>query len=166
MSSGSSSSSTPAASPLWSAHDGSAFGGRRPGPGRACAFVHPRSPLLRSVGDGLRHRSVNRRPIPEATVGRLPVYLRGLVEMAERGTTTVSSEHLAEAAGVNSAKVRRDAGSGLRRGLLDPPGAPRTGPDPGLAGADRRCGEPGPRLDELPWVRPSRVPDRGAGGRG
>ena len=26
------------------------------------------------------------RSIPEATVGRLPVYLRGLVEMAENGT--------------------------------------------------------------------------------
>lgn len=48
------------------------------------------------------------RPIPEATVGRLPVYLRALVEMAEQGTTTISSETLAEAAGVNSAKVRKD----------------------------------------------------------
>jgi redox-sensing transcriptional repressor len=41
-------------------------------------------------------------------VGRLPVYLRALVEMAERGATTTSSEALAEAAGVNSAKVRKD----------------------------------------------------------
>ena len=48
------------------------------------------------------------RSIPEATVGRLPVYLRALVEMAGSGTTTVSSEELAEAAGVNSAKVRKD----------------------------------------------------------
>src|SRR5919198_1962741 len=48
------------------------------------------------------------RSIPEATVGRLPVYLRALVEMAERGATTTSSEGLAEAAGVNSAKVRKD----------------------------------------------------------
>src|SRR3989440_424818 len=51
---------------------------------------------------------VRERPIPEATVGRLPVYLRALVEMAELGTATVSSEALAEAAGVNSAKVRKD----------------------------------------------------------
>ena len=36
------------------------------------------------------------RSIPEATVGRLPVYLRGLVEMAENGTATISSEQLAE----------------------------------------------------------------------
>src|SRR5438067_10818788 len=48
------------------------------------------------------------RSVPEATVGRLPVYLRALIEMAERGATTTSSEGLAEAAGVNSAKVRKD----------------------------------------------------------
>src|SRR5438132_14106799 len=48
------------------------------------------------------------RAIPEATVGRLPIYLRALIEMAERGSSTVSSEELAEAAGVNSAKVRKD----------------------------------------------------------
>ncbi|HEY5861393.1 MAG TPA: winged-helix domain-containing protein, partial [Actinomycetota bacterium] len=48
------------------------------------------------------------RSIPEATVGRLPVYLRALVETAGSGTATVSSEELAEAAGVNSAKVRKD----------------------------------------------------------
>src|SRR2546422_4051822 len=48
------------------------------------------------------------RAIPEATVGRLPIYLRSLVEMAERGAITISSENLAEAAGVNSAKVRKD----------------------------------------------------------
>jgi len=51
---------------------------------------------------------VSDRPIPEATVGRLPLYLRALVEMAENGISTVSSETLAEAAGVNSAKVRKD----------------------------------------------------------
>jgi redox-sensing transcriptional repressor len=48
------------------------------------------------------------RSIPEATVGRLPVYLRALVELAEAGAGTVSSDELAEAAGVNSAKVRKD----------------------------------------------------------
>src|SRR5881296_3278717 len=48
------------------------------------------------------------RSIPEATVGRLPIYLRALIEMAEGGASTVSSGDLAEAAGVNSAKVRKD----------------------------------------------------------
>jgi redox-sensing transcriptional repressor len=51
---------------------------------------------------------VRDRSIPEATVGRLPVYLRALVDLAASGTITVSSEALAEAAGVNSAKVRKD----------------------------------------------------------
>jgi redox-sensing transcriptional repressor len=36
------------------------------------------------------------------------VYLRALVDMAERGIATISSGDLAEAAGVNSAKVRKD----------------------------------------------------------
>jgi redox-sensing transcriptional repressor len=48
------------------------------------------------------------RTIPEATVGRLPLYLRVLVDLAEAGGGTVSSEELAVAAGVNSAKVRKD----------------------------------------------------------
>jgi redox-sensing transcriptional repressor len=51
---------------------------------------------------------VSDRSIPEATVGRLPVYLRALVDMAESGSTTTSSGELATAAGVNSAKVRKD----------------------------------------------------------
>ena len=46
--------------------------------------------------------------IPEATVARLPVYLRCLVELADAKTVTVSSERLAEMAGVNAAKVRKD----------------------------------------------------------
>ena len=49
------------------------------------------------------------RPIPEATVARLPVYLRCLLDLAEdRGEMTVSSEDLARMAGVNAAKVRKD----------------------------------------------------------
>ena len=48
------------------------------------------------------------RGIPEATVARLPVYLRALVTLSERGISTCSSEELAGAAGVNSAKLRKD----------------------------------------------------------
>lgn len=48
------------------------------------------------------------RGIPEATVARLPVYLRALVALADRGIGTCSSEDLAAAAGVNSAKLRKD----------------------------------------------------------
>src|ERR1700750_3194319 len=48
-----------------------------------------------------------RRRIPEATVARLPLYLRSLLEL-NASTTTISSERLAELAGVNAAKVRKD----------------------------------------------------------
>jgi redox-sensing transcriptional repressor len=46
--------------------------------------------------------------IPDATVARLPVYLRALYSLAERGVSTVASDELARAAGVNSAKLRKD----------------------------------------------------------
>ena len=45
--------------------------------------------------------------IPDATVARLPIYLRSLLELGPQ-TPTVSSEQLAESAGVNAAKVRKD----------------------------------------------------------
>lgn len=54
------------------------------------------------------HLAVGDRAIPEATVGRLPLYLRALVELAENGVTTVSSDALATVSGVNSPKVRKD----------------------------------------------------------
>jgi len=46
--------------------------------------------------------------VPEATVARLATYLRVLSALSERSITTVSSEELATAAGVNSAKLRKD----------------------------------------------------------
>lgn len=61
---------------------------------------HPRS--RRGV------RRDGRAAIPDATVARLPVYHRVLTGLAERGVGTVSSEELAGAAGVNSAKLRKD----------------------------------------------------------
>lgn len=49
-----------------------------------------------------------RRRIPEATVARLPVYLRILSERFEVAVTNMSSDELAEFAGLNAAKVRKD----------------------------------------------------------
>jgi redox-sensing transcriptional repressor len=49
-----------------------------------------------------------KRRIPEATVARLPLYLRSLLEAQHSGDATISSERLAELAGVNAAKVRKD----------------------------------------------------------
>jgi len=62
----------------------------------ASELVEPRLPRSR------------REVIPEATVARLPLYLRALHGLADDGTQTISSEALAEAAGVNSAKLRKD----------------------------------------------------------
>ena len=55
-----------------------------------------------------RPQSRTTRRIPEATVARLPVYLRSLLVLAEEKTATISSERLAELAGVNAAQVRKD----------------------------------------------------------
>ena len=52
--------------------------------------------------------AVARAPVPEATVARLPVYLRALNGLDAAGRTTISSEALAAAAGVGSAKLRKD----------------------------------------------------------
>jgi len=48
------------------------------------------------------------RGIPEATVARLPVYLRALHTLADHGSHTVSSDELAAATGVGPAQLRKD----------------------------------------------------------
>jgi redox-sensing transcriptional repressor len=48
------------------------------------------------------------RDIPDATVARLPVYLRALNALAELGVMSCASNELAEQAGVNPAKLRKD----------------------------------------------------------
>ncbi|MDQ6649219.1 MAG: redox-sensing transcriptional repressor Rex [Actinomycetota bacterium] len=76
-------------------------GGAAGGPLRDPAGVPARDPGGVPAGPA-------QRGVPEATVARLPVYLRALHGLAETGSTTVSSDALAAAAGVNSAKVRKD----------------------------------------------------------
>jgi len=46
--------------------------------------------------------------IPEETVRRLPIYLRGLTVSADQGQTHISSESLAVFVGVNSWQIRKD----------------------------------------------------------
>ena len=48
------------------------------------------------------------RNIPEATVARLPVYVRALASLTDQGVSICSSTDLATAAGVNPAKLRKD----------------------------------------------------------
>lgn len=61
-----------------------------------------------AVREATSDRAERWRSVPEATVARLAVYLRVLNAMADQGVATVSSEELASAAGVNSAKLRKD----------------------------------------------------------
>jgi redox-sensing transcriptional repressor len=63
---------------------------------------------VRDLVNGAGTLTAMQRRIPEATVARLPVYLRSLYEQADARVTTISSERLAELAGVNAAKVRKD----------------------------------------------------------
>lgn len=51
---------------------------------------------------------VTARDIPDATVARLPQYLRALATVVDSGADTVSSEELASIADVSSAKLRKD----------------------------------------------------------
>ena len=52
--------------------------------------------------------AARRRGIPDATVARLPDYLRILTGLAARDIESTSSGELAAATGVTSAKVRKD----------------------------------------------------------
>ncbi len=70
-------------------------------PSDAVSDEQPRSPDVSDV-------SAAPRRIPEATVLRLPIYQRILAELVRAGSSTVSSEQLAELARVNAAKVRKD----------------------------------------------------------
>ena len=48
------------------------------------------------------------RRIPDETVRRLPVYLRGLLYTSEEGQENISSQNLADLVGVNSWQIRKD----------------------------------------------------------
>lgn len=49
-----------------------------------------------------------RTGVPEATVGRLPLYLRALSALRDQGITSIASEELASRAGVRSTQLRKD----------------------------------------------------------
>src|SRR5277367_3065049 len=79
-----------------------------PHPGSPNQELNPRSAAAMHINAMPPEISGPPAGIPEATVARLPVYLRALYGLAERGVSTVASEALAAAAGVNSAKLRKD----------------------------------------------------------
>ena len=51
---------------------------------------------------------MNADKVPDIIVGRLPVYLRALQRMAEKGLRTTSSQELGEHVGISAAQIRKD----------------------------------------------------------
>ena len=51
---------------------------------------------------------MNAEKIPDIIIGRLPVYLRALQRMADKGLKTTSSQELGEHVGISAAQIRKD----------------------------------------------------------
>ncbi len=51
---------------------------------------------------------MNAEKIPDIIIGRLPIYLRALQRMAEKGMKTTSSQELGEHVGISAAQIRKD----------------------------------------------------------
>ncbi|HET6823157.1 MAG TPA: redox-sensing transcriptional repressor Rex [Anaerolineales bacterium] len=51
---------------------------------------------------------MNANRIPDIIIGRLPVYLRALQQLAEKGILTTSSQELGEIIGISAAQIRKD----------------------------------------------------------
>jgi redox-sensing transcriptional repressor len=51
---------------------------------------------------------MNAEKIPDIIIGRLPIYLRALQHLADRGVQTTSSQELGEIIGISAAQIRKD----------------------------------------------------------
>lgn len=51
---------------------------------------------------------MNADKIPDIIIGRLPIYLRALQRMADKGMQTTSSQELGERVGISAAQIRKD----------------------------------------------------------
>jgi len=51
---------------------------------------------------------MNAEKIPDIIIGRLPIYLRALQRMSERGMKTTSSQELGDYVGISAAQIRKD----------------------------------------------------------
>ncbi len=51
---------------------------------------------------------MNAEKIPDIIIGRLPIYLRALQRMADKGMKTTSSQELGEHVGISAAQIRKD----------------------------------------------------------
>jgi redox-sensing transcriptional repressor len=52
--------------------------------------------------------SMNANRIPDIIIGRLPVYLRALQQLSDKGIMTTSSQELGEIIGISAAQIRKD----------------------------------------------------------
>lgn len=51
---------------------------------------------------------MNTNRIPDIIIGRLPIYLRALQQLSEKGILTTSSQELGEIIGISAAQIRKD----------------------------------------------------------
>ncbi len=51
---------------------------------------------------------MNAEKIPDIIIGRLPIYMRALQRMSEKGIQTTSSQELGEHVGISAAQIRKD----------------------------------------------------------
>jgi len=51
---------------------------------------------------------MNANKIPDIIIGRLPIYLRALQRMADKGIQTTSSQELGDRVGISAAQIRKD----------------------------------------------------------
>jgi redox-sensing transcriptional repressor len=51
---------------------------------------------------------MNTNKIPDIIIGRLPIYLRALQQLSEKGILTTSSQELGEIIGISAAQIRKD----------------------------------------------------------
>ncbi len=136
----------------------------RPAPLRdfvnACTWAYPASTMA-AADKPDQAPSARTRRIPEATVARLPLYLRSLLELNGGDV-----DDLVRAAGRAGRRERGQGPQGpvlprllrhprrrLRRRVPRVPDEPRAGPHPGLARRHRRRRQPGPGPGQLRRLR-------------
>lgn len=51
---------------------------------------------------------MNPEKIPDIIIGRLPIYLRALQQLSDKGVQTTSSQELGEIVGISAAQIRKD----------------------------------------------------------
>ena len=141
---------------------------------RAVPRPDPAAHRLETRALTARTSTESARDIPEATVARLPVYLRALTDPRRAG-----HQHLLQrGARRRGGRQQRQAAQGpllprqlrhprrrLRRGLPALPDRPRDRRDPGLAGGHRRHRKPRSRAGQLLRLPQPRLPRRRAARR-